>query len=273
MGSAGPELGAVLARWPVPHAAAAVVRRGGHVQLVGDAHRSFALASVTKLLSATAVLVAVQEGIVDLDEPMGPPGSTPRHLLSHASGLGPDGRQPLADPGARRIYANGGFELLGEVVARRAEMTFASYLYEAVCEPLGMGRTTLVGSPAHGARSDAADLARFAAEMLEPGTVLAPDLLDEATRPAFAALAGTLPGFGWRDPNPWGLGFELHDAKDPHWMPPTASPRAFGHFGRAGTIVWVDPDAGVSLVALTDRDFGPWAQRAWPDLGTQVLGE
>ena len=56
-------------------------------------------ASVTKLLTGLAALVAVEEGIVDLDEPAGPPGSTLRHLLSHASGL------PLNDAARMRWEA------------------------------------------------------------------------------------------------------------------------------------------------------------------------
>ena len=59
----------------------------------------FPLASVTKLLTALAVLVAVEEGSVDLDQPAGPTGSTLRHLLAHASGLGIDGGV-LSPPGA-----------------------------------------------------------------------------------------------------------------------------------------------------------------------------
>src|SRR5581483_10184068 len=59
--------------WPSEHAAVAVV---GRVEAVhGDLEREFAWASVTKLATAVAVLVAAEEGIVDLDEPAGPPGS------------------------------------------------------------------------------------------------------------------------------------------------------------------------------------------------------
>lgn len=271
MADPGSDLGGILGTWPVAHAAAAVVRPGGAVEVAGEADRPFALASVTKVLSAVAVLVAVQEGVVALEDAAGPPGSTVRHLLAHASGLGPEGRTPLCAPGTRRIYANGGFEILGDLVAGRAGMPFAAYLSEAVCIPLAMTATRVVGSPAHGAWSDVADLARLAGELLEPGRVLAPELLAEATRPAFAGLAGTLPGFGRRDPNPWGLGLELHDHKDPHWMPPSCSPGTFGHFGRSGTMLWVDPIAEVALVALTDRDFGPWARQAWPALGDRIL--
>ena len=71
----------------------------------GDLERVFEWASVTKLATAIAVLVACEEGIVSLDEPAGPPGSTLHHLLAHASGLPTDGEAPIAKPGAKRILA------------------------------------------------------------------------------------------------------------------------------------------------------------------------
>ena len=44
-----------------------------------------------------------------------------------------------------------------------------------------------------------------------------------------------------------------------------------GHFGGSGTFVWIDPDAGLALVALTDRTFGAWAIEAWPRFADAVL--
>ncbi len=80
-----------------------------------------------------------------------------------------------------------------------------------------------------------------------------------------------MPGVGHYDPCDWGLGFELHDGKDPHWMAPGSSPATFGHFGGAGTFFWVDPVAGVAAVVLTDREYGPWALAAWLPFSDAVL--
>jgi CubicO group peptidase (beta-lactamase class C family) len=80
-----------------------------------------------------------------------------------------------------------------------------------------------------------------------------------------------LPGFGRQEPNPWGLGPEVRGAKSPHWTGSANSVRTFGHFGRAGTFCWLDPDAGITLVVLTDREFGDWAKSAWPELSDAVL--
>jgi CubicO group peptidase (beta-lactamase class C family) len=62
----------------------------------GDEAREFRWASITKPVVALATLVAAEEGVVDLDEEAGPPGSTVRHLLAHASGLPFDGTVPIA---------------------------------------------------------------------------------------------------------------------------------------------------------------------------------
>lgn len=262
-----------VAGWPGRHKAAGWLRRGGEPQATGDVDHELKLASVTKLLTATAVLVAVEEEVVALDEPAGPPGSTVRLLLCHASGLPFDGSAPIAEPGRRRIYGNAAFEALGALVAERSAMAFGDYLHEAVCAPLGMAATTVARSPAHSGRSTLSDLLRFAAELLAPGRVLSPVTLAEATTPQLPELAGVLPGFGRQAPNPWGLGFELHGTKAPHWMPPDASPATFGHFGQSGSFLWVDPTAGVACAGLADEAFGDWARTAWPALGSAVLDE
>ena len=260
-----------VATWPGSHRAAGWVRLDGTRRTTGDAERVHPLASVTKLLTTMGVLVAVQEEIVHLDEAAGPPGSTVRHLLSHASGLPFDGDVPIAAPGQRRIYGNRAFELLPSLVAERAEVPFADYLQEGVLSPLEMVDTTLTGSPAHGGRSTLADLLSLALELLRPGRVLADELLAEATTPYLPDLEGVLPGFGRQSPNPWGVGFEVRGHKTPHWTPAEASPQTFGHFGGSGAFVWVDPVADVACVGLADRLFGNWAMEAWPAVGSAVL--
>jgi CubicO group peptidase (beta-lactamase class C family) len=260
-----------LADWPGAHRAAGWRRTDGTRAAAGDVDRPFALASVTKLLTAIAVLVAVQEEIVDLDEPAGPPGSTVRLLLCHASGLPFEVGYPIAVPGRRRIYGNPAYDRLGAIVAERAGVDYADYAREAVLLPLAMGATTVTGSAAHGAWSTVGDLLRFAGELLDPGRVLAAELLAEATTPQLPDLDGVLPGFGPQWPNPWGLGFEVRGHKEPHWTPPESSPATFGHFGQSGAFLWVDPAAGVACAAVGDEPFGPWAIEAWPALGSAVL--
>jgi CubicO group peptidase (beta-lactamase class C family) len=259
-----------LASWPVTTAAGAVIDPGGIREVAGSSGWQTRIASVTKPLVAYACLVAVEEQTLALDAPAGPPGATVRHLLAHASGLPFEGTAPVAPPGRRRIYSNTGFDLLGEQLAAAAGMTPGDYLAEAVLAPLGLGATELRGSVAKDAWSTVDDLARFAGELLSP-TLIAAGTLAEATSEQFPGLAGVVPGLGSFDPNPWGLGVEIKGAKSPHWTAPGGSPRTFGHFGGAGTFLWVDPDARVACVVLTDREFGDWAPPLWSALSGAVL--
>ncbi|CAN5286295.1 serine hydrolase domain-containing protein [soil metagenome] len=256
--------------WGVANLAVAVVGPEGTRAQVGDTRHRFALASVTKPLVAYACLVAVEEGTLDLDDPAGPQGATVRHLLAHAAGYGFDAGV-LQPPERSRIYSNTGFDALADHLAERAEMSAVSYVTEAVFGPLAMIGTDLGdGSFAHGAWSTVGDLTVFARELLRP-TLLTPQTLAEATRVQFPVLDGTLPGVGSQSPNDWGLGFELRGHKAPHWTGRANSPETFGHFGAAGTFLWVDPVADLALVVLGDRDFGPWALEAWPVLADEVL--
>jgi CubicO group peptidase (beta-lactamase class C family) len=229
----------------------------------GDLDRRFEWASVTKLATAVAVLVACEEGIVDLDEPAGPPGSTLRHLLAHASGLHFDAATPAAAPGVRRIYSNAGFEAAAALVADRADMSFAAYFESVWAFPLG-------GSPAHGVAAGLRELSVVARELLAPHRI-APETLSDAATVQFPGLDGVLPGFGRQEPCDWGLGLELRDAKSPHWTGSANSAATFGHFGRSGTFLWVDPERRLALACLTDHDFGDWAKDAWPRLADGVL--
>jgi CubicO group peptidase (beta-lactamase class C family) len=255
--------------WPARTVAVGVLRGAEEVGVHGPREQVFRWASVTKLATALATLVAAEEGIVDLDEPAGPPGATVRHLLAHASGLPFDGNTPIARPGQRRIYSNSGFEVLAEVVAAAAEMRFPEYLRAAVLGPLEV-RAELRGSPAAGLQGSLEDVLRLAAD-LRRTRLVATETLAEATSVQFPGLVGVLPDIGRMEPNDWGLGFELRDAKRPHWTGAHNSPRTFGHFGGSGSFLWIDPEADVALACLTDLDFGPWALEAWPRLADAVL--
>ncbi len=261
--------------WSPPNTAVGWISTDGRSGRHGSTTMSFELASITKALFAYAVLVAIEEGTLSLDSPAGPEGSTVRHLLAHASGLGfdtktggPDGR--LAAVEHRRIYSNIGFDVLAESLAQASGMTASKYWAEAVAGPLGLTNTTLEGSVAYSARSSVEDLLVFASELLSP-TLISASTLAEATTTQFPELTGFVPGFGRQSPNPWGLGFEIRGNKSPHWTGQNNSPATFGHFGAKGTMLWVDPVAGLATACLSDQDFGQWAKDGWPELSDQVL--
>ncbi len=257
--------------WPADHVSVGVVSADGTVATHGDAGLQYSWASVTKPVTALACLVAAEEGTIDLDEHAGPPGSTVRHLLAHASGLPPEGSSPIARPGERRIYSDTGFDVLGAALAEHAEMEFGEYLRRAVLDPLGLG-ARFEGRPGSGLHGSLDDLLALGREALAP-TLVSPETFAEATSVQFPGLIGVLPGFGRQEPNDWGLGVELRDRKSPHWTGARNSERTFGHFGRSGTFLWVDPEPGVALACLTDLTFGEWAVEAWPALSDAVLAE
>ncbi len=240
----------------------------------GPADELLPLASVTKPLAAYAVLLAVQDGALHLDEPLGhgevAPDATVRHLLAHASGLPPDPGGPIVMPERKRIYSNWGFDLLGELVGERTGRPFAEHLALEVLEPLGMDATRLAGSPAYAGHGTVTDLLAFGRELLDP-QLLDLSLLAEATSVAFPGLDGVLPGFGRQAPNDWGLGFELKGGKQPHWTGTSLPPQTFGHFGRSGSFLWVDPTRQLACVELADRAFGPWATEVWPRFSDAVV--
>ncbi len=207
---------------------------------------------MTKLLVALAALDSVQRGLLDLDEPAGPPGATVAHLLAHASGLGLDGDTVLSQPGRRRIYSNRGIEIVAGLIAARARKPFDRVLADEICLPLGLHGTRLEGSPAWGAVGPLADLMTLAIELVSPSLV-DEDLLARATAVAFPGLPGVVPGFGRQPRCDWGLGFEIKDSKAPHWTGRRNSPATFGHFGRA----WQLPVGGPAGPDRLRRRRGP----------------
>ncbi len=259
-----------LETWPVDRVAAGVTDARGTLGAGGDTGWRTPIASVSKLLVGAAALIALEEEAITLDDPAGPPGSTVRHLLAHTSGVAFDDAKVLAAPGQRRIYSNVGIEMFAAHLTDRTGIPFGDYVREAVTAPLGMTATELTGSPAHGFVSTVDDLLRFARELLNP-TLFSPQTLAEATQAHFPTTAGVVPAVGRFDPNPWGLTFEIRGDKDPHWTGRRNSPRTFGHFGASGAFLWVDPQAGLATVALTDRRVGPWALETWPSFSDAVL--
>jgi CubicO group peptidase (beta-lactamase class C family) len=237
----------------------------------GRAAEPYRLASGAKLVTAYAVMIGVQEGAVALDDEAGPPSSTLRHLLAHTSGLGFDQGDPiLSRPGERRIYSNAGIELAAQHLADRTGIAFSDYLYEAVLEPLGMRDTSLGGSVSHGIYSTLDDLVAFTRELLAPRLLDAASLA-EMVAVQFPGVSGVVPGVGRFDPCDWGLGFERNFGRPRHWAGQSVSGRSFGHFGGAGTFVWVDPAAAVACLCLTDRPFDAWAMKVWPPLCDAVI--
>jgi CubicO group peptidase (beta-lactamase class C family) len=264
---------ATIDEWPVPHAAAAVVHHETVVATHGEIDRVFRLASISKVITAWTCLIAVEEGSVSLDDAVGPPGSTLRHCLAHAAGYGFDTSSPIMGVGKRRIYSNTGIETAAKHIAERTGLMFADYMNEAIFEPLAMHDTSLKASPAYAVFSTIHDMTLFMKELMSP-TLISHATAQDAITVQYPELGGVIPGLGSYKPNPWGLGIEIRDGKQPHWTGTLNSPQTFGHFGGSGTMMWIDPKINTGLIALTDLDFDKWpseALTAWSSLSDAVI--
>lgn len=266
-----------LSRFDFP--TALVVTQSGRVlACAGAVDEVFPFASVTKPLVAWSALVAVDRGLLRLEDPASPerdggpllPGATVADLLAHSSGIGFDTDAVLAPAGRRRIYSNRGIELLGERLREATGTDLEAWIEQTVLEPLGMASVLVPGSPAYSGEGSAQDLSLFARELAAPRLVSA-DLARRACAVVRPGLEGVLPGYGKQSPCDFGLGLEVRGHKSPHWTGAANSPATFGHFGQAGSFLWVDPVAGRQAVFLGARPFSSLHARVWPSLSDEVL--
>ena len=174
----------------LPSVSAAVVRQGelvwsgavGYADAEAERESTpetqYRIGSITKTFTTVAVMQLVEEGKLDLDDPLerhlpeaGDGSPTLRRLLSHASGLqreppgemwetheSPSVEQLLADlaraervlePQTKHHYSNLAFALLGEVVARGAGRPYREHVDERIIRPLGLTRTTWAPEEPH----------------------------------------------------------------------------------------------------------------------------
>ena len=135
----------------------------------------FRIASISKQITAVALLQLVDAGKVDLHAPLSRylPGTPPawsairiEHLLAHTSGIPSPGELPLetsiallakptlaelravlakqplrSKPGVKHVYNNYGYDLLGEVIERVTGRGYCEYVTATLFQPLGMTRT------------------------------------------------------------------------------------------------------------------------------------
>ena len=287
--------------------AAALVTAEGVAELrtAGAAEEGslFALASVSKPFVALAALVAAEEHALDLDRPVadvlegygasGRAGITPRHLLSHASGLPESvrGVSPLEvipeyPTGTRRVYSNEGFHVLGALITAATGIGYAEYVTEALLEPLGVdaflplpeaeyGRALEVadpglaapgvplfnapawrerGSAAGGVFATVGGVARIVQLVLQRGApLLSAETIGDLETVQFPGIPGGIESFPRLHCPDWGLGLNIRGTGDPHWLGDAVSPQTLSHFGASGTLVWIDPIAGRGLVCLANR--------------------
>ena len=268
----------------------------------------FDLASLTKpIATATSVMILIEQGKLGLDDRVAEHlpefdradkrEITVYHLLTHQSGLPPanplshfdEGPQrawerlcelPLRhEPGARFVYSDVGYLVLGELVHRMGGAPLDAFAREHLFAPLGMAETgflpdealrrraapterredrwmvgevhdprayLLEGVAGHaGLFATAADLAVYAQMLLGGGEYGGRRIL----RPETVALmtegypaAGGKRGLGWDVRS----GYSTNRGRG-------FSPRAFGHGGFTGTSLWIDPERELFVLFLSNR--------------------
>lgn len=252
----------LLDEWPGAPAVVLLSIHEGIVRRIaetGDLDDVRVWASVSKMAVSLAFGVESDWELHRYDQPLGPPGSTLANLLSHSSGLGLEVGDPVVPVGTRRIYSNYGIDLAVESIL--GENTADEWLQQRVFRPFGMAVTRLEGRPSSGVVGSTNDLARLAVAWLRPDAV-ARGTRDRIVTPYAPQLDGFVPGFGRFAPCPWGLGPEIRGDKH-HWMGDWP-PDSFGHFGQSGSMILLNADEQIGLVATSTEPFGRWAVRMWP---------
>lgn len=193
-----------------------------------------------------------------------------------------------SDPGTHAEYSDIGFIILGLVLEQLADEPIDRFCQREVFGPLAMNRTTfnpqaslcptipptaddqifrrriiqgevndenasVMGgvAPHAGVFSNALDLAKFAGAMLQGGSpIVRSDTLSLFTRRQDSPEE-TSRALGWDTPSP------------PSQSGKYFSPASFGHLGYTGTSIWIDPEARLGIVLLTNR--------TWPDSKNQAI--
>jgi CubicO group peptidase (beta-lactamase class C family) len=142
------------------------------------AHTMYSLASISKPITATGLMVLIQRGSVELDRPLNAylgkakvdgrafdaNAATVRRVANHTAGLplhfqffyaDEPYRRPAMDetirryanlvtpPGERWYYSNLGYGLLDYLIERVSGQSYADYMRETVFQPLGLTRTAV----------------------------------------------------------------------------------------------------------------------------------
>jgi uncharacterized protein YbbC (DUF1343 family)/CubicO group peptidase (beta-lactamase class C family) len=270
----------------------------------------FDCASLTKVVATTSSLMKLfEQGKLRLNDRVteylpdfqgGKSDITVRNLMTHFSGLRPDVDlepawsgyetgvhralidKPAGPPGARFVYSDINFILLGEIVRRLSGQTVAEYAGKNIFQPLGMHDTMfqppdalrpriaptevlkadhmvlrgvvhdptaryMGGVAGHaGLFSTADDLARFCQMMLGGGIREGTRIFSRLTVEKF-----TTPQSPPDQPILRGLGWDVDSpfSGERGELFPIGS---YGHTGFTGTSLWLDPKSNTYVILLTN---------------------
>ncbi len=191
-----------------------------------------------------------------------------------------------APPGTRAEYSDPGFILLGKALEVLIHEPLTQWAYREILAPLSMSAScfcplptqraaippterdtwfrhriiqgevqdenafVLNGAAGHaGLFSNVPDLLRFAAEILTPNKLFTAETIAKFSQRQ--PPQGSSRALGWDTPS-------QNSSSGSHF-----SPHSIGHLGYAGTSLWIDLEASIAIVLLTNR--------TWPDRQSQLI--
>lgn len=193
------------------------------------------------------------------------------------------------EPGTDISYQSMGIAMLGEIVKRTTGAPLPEFLRKEICMPLGMNDTSLgsryidvervpvirldddlagqdwnwnhaywraFAAPWGGMFSTVRDINVFLQTFLHDGSYGGVRVFDAATVAAMTRNhTGDMPRIPHdvKQKQAWGLGWRLNQPQTTFGLGARPSPSAFGHYGATGTVVWADPETGLSCAIFTTQ--------------------
>jgi len=221
------------------------------------------MASITKLLTGVLMMQFVEQGLIDLDDPVskylnefdGNNKLTIRHLLTHTSGLQFAGEWasdwnralenqvahvlPLVDVGKSFSYNRVGYALAGKIIERLTGKAVPYLFQENIFSPLGMN-SAYSDNTYGGLYCSAIDLARFGQMLLNKGTYNGYKLFSQQTFEKMLPVKLTV---GDRE---WGIGASRMSGKG-------LSESAYGHGAASGSVFIIDPKNDLIIISARNK--------------------
>jgi len=192
----------------------------------------------------------------------------------------------LFKPGTSFSYQSMGILLAAAIVEKTTGMALRDFEKKEIFGPLGMKSTSLgpggrrisdlvqvlstpgsnaaddasfgpnspywrdFGAPWGGMHTTTSDLAILLQTFLDHGVYAGRQIFSPATVRVMTSDQNTA------IQAPWGFGWALARSKVWNAFGDLVSPKAFGHAGATGTVVWADPESRLICVILTNRPYG-----------------
>lgn len=254
----------------------------------------FWIASMTKPLTAAAILMLQDEGKLNVADPVAkhlpafaelktpsgrPANLTIAQLLTHTSGLNEGEPKAVAQartlaelvplfvaarmqfgPGTQWRYCQSGINTAGRIMEVVSGQTFDGFLQSRLFDPLGMTNTTFYPARKPAAQRAVAYRSNRTTGALDGKRYLSPAAMTLLTTVQTGELpTGFLQSAEWGNRGTnygWGIGTCILRAPHPG-VAAMLSPGTFGHGGAWGTQAWMDPVRGIGYVLMVQRaDFG-----------------